>query len=76
MLSEFLSIVAPNGKINPKRLKRSYFEHQNKEALYDWFLNATSHSNKSLTDKINLALLGYLETYPKCKGWLFLDRWE
>lgn len=67
MLSEFLSIVAPNGKVNPKRLKRSYFEKQNKEALYDWFNEVTSHSNKTLTDKINLALLGYLETYPKCK---------
>lgn len=67
MLSEFLSIVAPNGKVNPKRLKRSYFEKQNKEALYDWFNEVTSHSTKTLTDKINLALLGYLETYPKCK---------
>lgn len=66
-LNEFLSILLNNGKINSRRLRREYFENINKVGLFDEFVDATNHSSKSLKDKVNLAILGFVDSYPKCK---------
>lgn len=67
-ITKFLNIVTDiNGKIYSKRLTRKYFERIDKVDLFDNFISVTSHSDKSLTDKINLALNGYIDEYPTCK---------
>lgn len=66
-LKEFLSVVTNEGKINARRLRREYFQNIGKVELFDAFLEATEHSEKGLRDKVNLALIGYLTEYPKCK---------
>lgn len=66
-IDEFLGIVMNGDRINSKRLNRKYFEGIGKADLFDSFMNSTSHSVKSLRDKVNLARMGFVESYPKCK---------
>lgn len=66
-IDEFLKIVMTGDRINSKRLNREYFEGIGKADLFDSFMSITSHSSKPLRDKVNLARMGFIESYPKCK---------
>ena len=66
-LNDFLSILMNGNKINARRLRREYFLKVGKVDLFDGFVNATNHSDKPIREKVNLAILGYLTEYPKCK---------
>ena len=66
-LQTFLSIVMNGDRINSRRLRREYFLNIGKVELFDAFITATKHSNKPIREKVNLAIMGYLTDYPKCK---------